>query len=209
MRCLVLSNPNSTSHTQQLLRAVIPPLHAVSEIKAVYTQHPGHAREICRGLRRSDYDAVIAIGGDGTVNEVLEGLLGDDVASRPAPAELPRLGIIPTGSANVFARALGFPNNPGITATMLAELLVADAYRRVPVGRINDRWFCVNAGFGLDAEVIGRMERIRESGGLATPWRYSAVTYGVWNRLRKYTPAIHTFMQLRPPAKNSLATCPS
>ncbi|AKK02551.1 diacylglycerol/lipid kinase family protein [Corynebacterium epidermidicanis] len=187
MRCLVLSNPNSTSHTHELFQAIIPPLAQVSELRAVYTEYPGHARELCAGLRRTDYDAIIAIGGDGTVNEVLAGLLGDDPAVRPSAAELPALGIIPTGSANVFARALGFPNDPGRTAVVLAELLHAQAYRRLPVGLINGRWFCVNAGFGLDAEVIGRMEKIRASGGLATPWRYSVVALNVWRKLRKAT----------------------
>lgn len=191
MRLLVLSNPHSTSHTQQLLRAVIPPLRQVATLHSVHTQHQGHARELCAGLTREDYDAVIAIGGDGTVNEVLEGLLGSDVDKRPAPDHLPRLGIIPSGSANVFARALGFPNSPRQAAVMLAQLLRAHAYRRVPVGRINNRWFCVNAGFGLDAEVVSRMEHIREAGGLATPWRYSVVTFQVWQLLRRISPKVH------------------
>lgn len=190
MRCLVLSNPNSTSHTPKLMAEVIPALREAATLTAMHTSYPGHAKEIVSGLRRSDYDAVIILGGDGTVNEVLQGMLGDDRNSRPAPQELPMLGIIPMGSANVFARALGFSNRPAEAARQLAAAMKAGQSRRLPAGWVDGQWFCVNVGFGMDAEVIGKMERIREGGGAATPWRYSFVAHQVWRKLRTYTPRI-------------------
>ncbi|MEJ5997372.1 diacylglycerol/lipid kinase family protein [Corynebacterium sp. H130] len=187
MRVLVLSNPNSTSLNDEAFRQAVAPLRQVAHIHARHTQYRGHATEIVSGLTKKDVDAVIVIGGDGTVNEALSGLLG----SHPSPDTKPMLGVIPTGSANVFARALGFPNDPAEAAAQLADLLKAGTYRRLPVGRVNDRWFCVNVGFGMDAEVIGRMDKLRDRGIPATPWHYSLVTFGAWRKLRMLEPSIH------------------
>ncbi|MEJ5928412.1 diacylglycerol kinase family protein [Corynebacterium sp. H128] len=191
MRCLMLSNPNSTSINEQVLRQAITPLRKVAELHSVHTLHRGHAAELTRGVTRADFDVVVAVGGDGTVNEVLKGLLGNDPTARPSAESLPRLAIIPTGSANVFARALGFPNAPGAAAEMLAEMLTPLTSRRLPVGLVNNHWFCVNAGFGLDAEVINQMDRIRSYGIPATPWHYSLVAFSAWRRLHRTPPHIH------------------
>lgn len=187
MRCLVLSNPNSTSLTDKVFRKALAPLLDVADIHARPTHYQGHAAETVRGLTRDDFDAVIVIGGDGTVNEVVSGLIGDT----PDPERQPKVGIIPTGSANVFVRALGFPNDPAEAAAQLAELMKAGTYRRLPVGRVNDRWFCVNVGFGFDAEIIKTMDRLRGHGIPATPWNYSVVSFGAWRALRHTPPHIH------------------
>lgn len=187
MRCLVLSNPNSTSLTDSSFRAALAPLLKVADLHARHTQYPGHAAEIVRGLTADDVDVVVVIGGDGTVNEVISGLIGD----APDPSRQPKVAIIPTGSANVFVRALGFPNSPAEAAAQLAELLVAGAYRRLPVGKVNNRWFCINVGFGLDAQIIETMDRLRGHGIPATPWHYSIVTMGAWQALRATPPHIH------------------
>ena len=71
----MISNPNSTSNTADVLRAVISPLREVTHIHSVHTTHPGHAEAIAQGLTRADYDAVIVAGGDGTIAEVINGLL--------------------------------------------------------------------------------------------------------------------------------------
>lgn len=184
MRCLVLSNPNSTSLTHGSLCAALAPLRDVASLHSRHTQYPGHATDIVKGLTTDDYDAIIVFGGDGTVNETISGLMA-------TPGESPLLGIIPTGSANVFARALGFPNDPAKASAELANLLKAGAYRRLPVGKVNDRWFCVNVGFGLDAEVTGTMAHMRSHGIPATPWHYALIALGAWHRLRLMPPHIH------------------
>lgn len=189
MRSLVLSNANSTSLTEDVIRAAITPLRGVTHIDARHTQYAGHAAELVAGLTRADYDAIVVIGGDGTVNEVVSGLLGDP-EQRPSPETLPKLAIIPTGSANVFVRALGFPNHPATAARQVAELLAKGTYRRLPVGRVNDRWFCVNVGFGMDAEVIGQMDRLRNHGVPATPWHYAWLANRVWRKLKATPPQI-------------------
>jgi len=90
------------------------------DLTTYFTHHPGHATELCHNITNADYDVVVAIGGDGTVNEVINGLLG------PAPTprtNIPTLAVIPTGSANVFVRALGFPPEPIHATEALAHTL--------------------------------------------------------------------------------------
>ncbi|AZA12931.1 Diacylglycerol kinase [Corynebacterium choanae] len=186
----MLSNPNSTSLTNDVMRAIIAPLMQVTELHSQHTHYAGHARDICRGLSRDDFDLIVAVGGDGTVNEVINGLLGESLQQRRAPQELPAIAVIPTGSANVFARALGFPNDPVAAANMVAELIAENQYRRLPLGRVENHWFCVNTGFGIDAEVIDRMELLRKKKLKATPGAYLLVAVGAWLRMRRHKPTI-------------------
>ena len=186
----MLSNPESTSLTDSVTRRIVGPLTKVCSIKSVHTLYAGHTEEICRGLTRDDFDLVIVVGGDGTVNEAINGLLGPDADSRPGPRDIPALAVVPTGSANVFARALGFPNHPEPAANQLADLIAADCVRRLPLGRVENRWFCVNAGIGIDAEVIDKMERLRKRGVMATPGAYLVLGLKAWADIVKRRPTI-------------------
>ena len=190
MRVLLISNPNSTSLNGEVPREVVPALMEATELISCFTEYAGHAEDIARGLTREDADVVIIMGGDGSVNEVINGLLGPDVENRPAPEELPRLAVIPSGSAHVFARALGFPNDPGAAARKLAGLLSSGTTRRLPVGRVAGRWFIVNVGFGLDAAVIKGMEKLRGRGISATAGVYGVIATKAWRQLRRFPPNI-------------------
>jgi YegS/Rv2252/BmrU family lipid kinase len=107
---------------------------------AVYvTREPGHATELAREAVAAGADVVLAVGGDGTVNEVARGLVGSPAA----------LGIVPAGSGNGLARALRIPLQP---LAALAALESA-ARRRMDVGAVNGRLFLNVAGIGFDAAV--------------------------------------------------------
>lgn len=107
---------------------------------AVYlTREPGHATALARDAVAAGADLVLAVGGDGTVNEVARGLLGSAAA----------LGIVPVGSGNGLARALRIPLPP---AEALAAL-EASPRRRIDVGELNERPFLNVAGLGFDAAV--------------------------------------------------------
>jgi diacylglycerol kinase family enzyme len=113
-------------------------------------------------------DAVVAYGGDGTVNEVVNGLLTDG----PGP-DVPAFGVLPGGSANVFARNLGLPNNALGAADRLIRALRAPTRRRViGLGTANDRWFTFNCGLGLDAATVHAVEQARHRGKRSTPSLY-------------------------------------
>lgn len=192
MDVLLIANPNSTTQHDGLFRRIIPTLRGVEGLRLTtrFTHRPGHAEELVAQLTRSEYDAVIAVGGDGTVNEVINGLLGPVREARD-PGEVPALAVIPTGSANVFARALGFPADPIAAAEGLAESLQLHAVRTIALGTWGeDRWFAVNAGFGIDADVIEGVERVRHRGAAATPLRYLRVAVRAWQRIHASPPSI-------------------
>ncbi len=190
MRALLISNPNSTSMTDSLARTVVAELRSVPgvRLRSEFTRHQGHATAIATGLTRADCDLVVCIGGDGTVNEVINGLLGAPPVR--AAGDMPALAVIPSGSANVLAGALGLPRDPKLAARVLAELLRSGERRSISVGRAADRWFAVNAGLGLDAEVISHMEDLRASGVSANPLRYVPTGLGAWGRMRARPPRI-------------------
>ncbi|WP_459611034.1 diacylglycerol/lipid kinase family protein [Corynebacterium urogenitale] len=207
MDVLVISNPNSTSITQKNLAQIIPTLMRVDGIRmrSRFTQYAGHAEELARQARTQGWDAVIAVGGDGTVCEVINGLL--DVPTDDPDAEAhdilttnaPKLGIIPTGSANVFARSIGFFGEANQAVQQLAKALEADHSEKVALGswadasedsRKEHRWFAVNVGFGADADVIHKMEERREQGLSASPWRYARIAVQAWMESKDSDPAI-------------------
>ena len=114
---------------------------------------------------------MITLGGDGTVNEAVNGLLSDGVA-----AGVPMLGTIPGGSANVFARSLGLSEDPVDATAEIIEALAEGRRRTIGLGLAQyngrKRYFMCNAGLGIDAEIIEEMDRQRASGASATPARY-------------------------------------
>ena len=193
VRALMILNPKSTAQSSELLREILPALFAIEQLHLFvrFTQHPNHAEEMVSGLTRADYDLIIVLGGDGTVNEVINGLLGSANMPAPSPTSLPKLAVIPTGSANVLVRALGFSADPVEAVHVLARLIEKDISRTICLGTWNARWFGVNAGFGLDADVLAQVDRVREQGFAATPFRYVMVSARAVLRARKSPPKIN------------------
>jgi YegS/Rv2252/BmrU family lipid kinase len=121
--------------------------------EALATTAPGSAGEQAREAVRAGCDAVLACGGDGTVHEVLQGMVGSEAA----------LGVIPLGTANALAADLGLPSSPG----QAASLLLGSKPERISTGRIHfqgldgraqSRYFTVAAGIGADADVMYRLD---------------------------------------------------
>ncbi len=127
----LIVNPFASRVTEARVRAVEERLGAV---ETLLTEHRGHATELAR---RAGGDVVFVFGGDGVVNEALNGL----------PAGKP-LGIVPGGHTNVLARALGVPRDP---AAAVRERLIS-------LGRVNGRRFAFSAGIGVDSETVRELE---------------------------------------------------
>jgi diacylglycerol kinase family enzyme len=147
-KVLLIANPHAGSVTMGRRQAIVASLRAGFKLEVADTTRRGHATELARDAVDRDFDAVCAFGGDGTINEVMQALVTTDVA----------LGILPGGSTNVTARALGMPRDPVEATAFLGSHLKAGTTRRVNVGRINDRYFLFSAGMGFDAEVVRRVE---------------------------------------------------
>lgn len=164
MRALLVVNPKATATTAGARDVLAHALASETKLDVVQTEARGHATSLARQAAIDGLDVIVALGGDGTVNEVVNGLLADGPASG-----LPALAVVPGGNANVFARALGLPSSPVEATSQLLEALRTDRRRSVGLGQADDRWFTFCAGLGLDAHVVRRVERRRKHGVKATP----------------------------------------
>ncbi|MER5446026.1 diacylglycerol kinase family protein [Streptomyces sp. NPDC002764] len=176
MRALLVVNPAATTTSARRRDVLIHALASEMKLEVVTTEYRGHARDLGRQAAESDdIDLVVSLGGDGTVNEVVNGLLH----AGPNPDGLPRLAVVPGGSTNVFARALGLPNDAVDATGALLDALREGSERTVGMGlaagtpgtedeAVPARWFTFCAGLGFDAGVVGRVEQQREQGRKST-----------------------------------------
>jgi diacylglycerol kinase family enzyme len=162
VRALLIANPKATTTSRRARDVLMRAFAGEVRLELAETQRRGHATELAAQAAAENYDVVIALGGDGTVNEAVNGLLADG----PSP-DLPALAVVPSGSANVFARALGMQNNPLDAAGQVLEALRGGRSRTVSLGRADSRYFTFCAGLGLDAEVVHAVEALRQSGSRA------------------------------------------
>ena len=186
MRILVVGNPRATAMSARERDVLAHALGGADELQIEETANRGHAAALACRAMRSQVDVVVALGGDGTVNEIVNGLLTDGVHDR-----IPALGIVPAGSTNVFARALGLPNDPIEATGALLEALRAGRRRRVSVGRLDERWFVFAAGVGFDAAVIAGVERQRQKGRKSTIGLYTRVALREFFRADRRRPQLH------------------
>lgn len=165
MRALLVTNPKATTTTERSQDVLANALSADLDLTVTHTERRGHATDLAKEAARRGDDLVIALGGDGTVNEVVNGLLADETdGGLPAGRPRPRLAVVPGGSTNVFARALGLPNDPiEATGAVLAALREGRS-RAISIGEADGRYFTFCAGFGFDASVVGRVEQRRAEG---------------------------------------------
>jgi diacylglycerol kinase family enzyme len=174
VRALLVVNPQATSTTAAGREVLAHALASELKLDVLQTQYRGHAAEATAAAVRGGTELVIAHGGDGTVNEVVNGLLeARPPGEGPADAEAPLFAVVPGGSANVFARALGLPKDPLEATSAVLHALADRRTRTVGLGRADDRWFTFNAGLGWDAEVVASVERARARGHEASPTRYA------------------------------------
>jgi diacylglycerol kinase family enzyme len=163
MRALLVVNPNATTTTARSRDVLARALRSEVDLELGYTEHRGHAAELARDATLGGFDLVVTLGGDGTVNEVVNGLL----TKGPGPS-VPALAVVPGGSTNVFARALGLPKDWAEGTGVILEALRDGRTRTIGLGLADDRYFTFCAGLGLDAETIRRVERYRTAGRTAT-----------------------------------------
>ncbi|MDP9067587.1 MAG: diacylglycerol kinase family lipid kinase [Actinomycetota bacterium] len=157
---LVISNAHAGSVSQRTKEVIVKALQADFKLEVCDTHARSHATELARDAADRGFDAVIAFGGDGTINETAQGLIGTDVA----------FGLIPGGSTNVLARSLGVPRDPVEATAFVASHIASTTSRMINVGRMNERYFLFSAGVGLDAEVVKRVEADPEAKRRRREW---------------------------------------
>ncbi|GAA3294753.1 diacylglycerol kinase family protein [Dactylosporangium vinaceum] len=173
VRALLVVNPNATTTTERGRDILVRALRSQVDLDVAYTQRRGHASDLARDAAREGLDLVVTLGGDGTVNEAVNGLMTfDEGPAADRAHERPALAVVPGGSTNVFARALGLPSDWAEGTGAILEALRDRRERLIGLGRADDRYFTFCAGLGLDAEVVRRVDQFRHKGSTSTPLLY-------------------------------------
>ncbi len=203
MRALLIVNPHATSTTQLRRDVIVRALTSAVELEVVETRYRGHATQLAGTARPGGYGLVLTLGGDGTVNEAVNGIVGAgtrDGVARPA-ASLPALAALPGGNANVFTRSLGLPEDPVDAAGKILQAITDGRERCIGLGLADRRYFTFNAGLGLDAEVVRAVEGRRAHGRAVTPALYLRMALRQYYRLTdRRHPALLLELDGRPPA---------
>jgi diacylglycerol kinase family enzyme len=160
---LLIVNPYATTVSDRLKNLVVYALQGRYEVETVATEAQNHATEIGREVRDHGYDIVVAFGGDGTLNEVANGLAGTDVP----------VSVLPGGSTNVVCRTLGIPNDVVDATEHLLALVDEWAPRRIDLGTVDERYFVFSCGVGIDATVVKRVDAHPRLKSRAGPYYYS------------------------------------
>jgi len=147
-RVLLIWNPVSTEVTAETVGSVLVRLAERVEVVAMHTLAPGDAVRLGELAVEQRFEAVFVLGGDGTANEVVNGV-GD---------RLP-IGVLPAGGTSVLPRVLGIPGKLEEAADRLCSALEEGSVRSITLGTVNERRFTFAAGIGIDAEIVKRIER--------------------------------------------------
>jgi diacylglycerol kinase family enzyme len=156
VRGLLIVNRHATSMTATVTDLAVRALAGQVELRVERTRYRGHARELAE---TAAVDLIIVHGGDGSINEVVNGVMGrgEDPAG-------PLIAVIPGGGANVLARALGVPLDAAAAIRRVREAIAAGRHRTIGLGLAADRYFTFSAGLGWDAEVVREVDRMRAQG---------------------------------------------
>jgi diacylglycerol kinase (ATP) len=173
--CAIIYNPTAGRRGRRRLDRALGRLKERGVASAVTsTTGPGHATEIARAIDPARVDAVVVAGGDGTMNEVVNGMAGSGLP----------VGLLPIGSANVLAREIGL----GWDMRRAADCIADGLSRPVHLGRCNGRYFLMMAGVGFDAHVVARVDpRVKRTLG-----RMAYVLAGV-TLLGRFQPLLYRF----------------
>jgi diacylglycerol kinase family enzyme len=179
---LIIVNPYATTVSDRLKNLVVYALQGRFEVETVSTEAQNHATEIGREVRDHGYDVVVAFGGDGTLNEVANGLAGTDVP----------VSVLPGGSTNVVCRTLGIPNDVVDATEHLLALADEWAPRRIDLGTVDDRHFVFSCGVGIDATVVKRVDAHPKLKSRTGPYYYSWAAISAF-----YRSYLHNAVRLR------------
>ncbi len=169
---LLIVNPYATTVSDRLKNLVVYALQGRYEVETVDTEAQNHATEIGREVRDHGYDIVVAFGGDGTLNEVANGLAGTDVP----------VSVLPGGSTNVVCRTLGIPNDVVDATEHLLALVDEWQPRKIDLGKADGRHFVFSCGVGIDATVVKRVDAHPRLKSRAGPYYYTWATVSAFYR---------------------------
>ncbi|MCY4087398.1 MAG: diacylglycerol kinase family protein, partial [Actinomycetia bacterium] len=173
----LIVNPRASGVTPDALDRAAEELRTANRLEIMLSERPSHATELAAAAC-VEGEAVFALGGDGLLNEVVNGMSGN----------VP-LGLVPGGASNVLTRALGLPRDPLACARRAGA---STSTRRISLGRANGRRFCFACGVGLDAELVRAVDgRGRAGGRRAGDLAFVAeLTRLLWRRRGRIPPSL-------------------
>jgi diacylglycerol kinase family enzyme len=181
-RMLIIVNPYATTVSDRLKNLVVYALQGRYDVEAVATEAQNHATEIGREAIDGGYDVVVAFGGDGTLNEVANGLAGTDIP----------VSVLPGGSTNVVARSLGIPNDVVDATEHLLACADRFAPKKIDLGLANGRHFVFACGAGLDATAAERVDSNPRLKARMGPYFYTyAAVRGFYSRYLRNPVQMH------------------
>ncbi len=195
---MFISNAYAGSVSQRTKEVIVKAFQADFKLEVADTERRSHATELATDAVDRGFECVVAFGGDGTINEAAQGLVGSDLS----------FGLIPGGSTNVLARSLGVPRDPVEATAFVASHIRSGTTRTINVGRVNDRYFLFSAGLGLDAEVVRRVEADPEAKRRRGEWFFlsNALKAG-FTQYRGAAPWIELAVPGHSPERVVLAVC--
>jgi diacylglycerol kinase family enzyme len=184
VRGLLIVNPQATTTTGNSADLVIRSLAGLVDLDVEHTRYRDHARELAAAARG---ELIIVVGGDGAVNEAVNGIM----ARPPESSQKPLLAVIPGGGGNVFAQALGLSADASAAIARIREVIKEGQFRTIGLGLAGDRYFTFSAGLGMDAEVVREVERLRASGHRESPALFlRTMVRQYWSGTDRRTPAL-------------------
>lgn len=149
VKILLIVNASASSVTARGRVVIQKALSADHEVEVAETRRRGHATRLAQDAASRGMEAVVVLGGDGTLNEAANGLAGSTTA----------LGVLPGGSTNVFARILGLPDDSVDAAGVLLDAIEDGRIHRIGLGSVEGRYFLFHCGIGFDAAVVEQVEK--------------------------------------------------
>jgi diacylglycerol kinase family enzyme len=196
VRGLLIVNPHATTTTENVTKLVARSLAGLVDLEVEHTRYRGHARELAGAAQA---DVVIVLGGDGAVNEAVNGIM-----SRP---DRPAIAVIPGGGANVFARGLGIPPGTDAAVRKVKDLIAAGGHRTIGLGLAGDRYFTFSASLGMDAEVVREVDRQRDNGHReSAPLYLRTIARWYYRGTDRRTPALALECDGQPPTAGLFLT---
>jgi diacylglycerol kinase family enzyme len=200
VRGILIVNPHATSMSGTVCELVVRSLAGLVDVRVERTKYRGHACELAAA---ADDELVIVLGGDGSINEVVNGVMsrGEDEGSEP-----PLIAVIPGGGGNVFAQALGLPADAAAAIRKVRDVIAAQSYRTIGLGLAGDRYFTFSAGLGMDAEVVREVDRLRDAGRRESAWLFLRTMVRHYYRTERRIPSLTVERDGQPPISDLFLT---